>query len=204
MISKVTGSTSATTAMARQPTASHAPEEPRAVAAAGPGDEFAEELDRHLDEGGIDLLALLRCRRGRVAAVGAVEAHIAEVLHPGGDHLREADRQALELRHRLAVDEVGVLSEHERRLVPARVALAEPELLRQPLRSVLPRQVEVAAPDSLLLQPVEAAVDGLHVLRLEVVVDDYDVREALPRERGADVDEHPFERLLLDVDGAGE
>ena len=51
---------------------------------------------------------------------------------------------------------------------------------------------------------VERAVQRLHVLRLEVVVHEHDVREALGGERRARVHDQAPERVLAHVDRAGE
>jgi hypothetical protein len=84
------------------------------------------------------------------------------------------------------------------------MALAPLELLGEALRALLARQVEVADADSLRFECVDAAVERLHVLRLEMVVDEQHVGEALAGERGDDVHDHRLQRLLAHVDRPGE
>src|SRR5215210_3068235 len=108
MISKVTGSTVVTEAIdgILLSSVSHTAEEPGSIASAGARDERSDELDRHVRERLVRRFAFLDGRlRGR-AAVGLREAHLAEVLDPGRDHLRKADADVGKARHRLTVDEL--------------------------------------------------------------------------------------------------
>src|SRR3954453_156351 len=202
-ISNVTGSTSTVVATAAPPLDAY--EHARPVAPARSCDERPGKLDEHVGENLEELVTLGGRRLGRCAAIRLLEAHFLEFLQTLGDYLREIDRHVRQCGHLVLVHELGPVCEHERGLVAAGMTLAAAELLREPRRALLPRQVEIADDDAELpLDRVARAVQRLDVLGLEVVVDEDDVTESLTEQRTADIDDQGVQRLLGDVDRAGE